>query len=179
MALRIPQNQIITSKYTSGREYLVEKTHQVYKGYYYELNNKTYAGKVFDINAPILIKFNSDNVNELLINPATRQYGFLSGIKINKYPPIPSIPFDGEEKTRYFFKKQTDNNPIIIKETTKDAFDQLQLDPQYQTISVEFRYYLTDTELNILNIKMPGIKLFLQDDLFPNPPKDETNPYIG
>ena len=40
MGLRVPQNQIVESKYTSGNEYMFAKTYKEYKGYYYEMSGK-------------------------------------------------------------------------------------------------------------------------------------------
>ena len=36
MALRILKNLIVTSKYTSGGEYMFKSTQKEYKGYYYD-----------------------------------------------------------------------------------------------------------------------------------------------
>ena len=43
MGVRVPQNQIIESKYTSGNEYMFAKTYKEYKGYYYEMSGKQFA----------------------------------------------------------------------------------------------------------------------------------------
>ena len=72
--VRIPQNQII-SKYTAGNEYMLTKTQNEYKGYYYELNNKTFAGKTFDPNNPEIVKIKSDKFNKLLSKASTYAYG--------------------------------------------------------------------------------------------------------
>ena len=48
MALKLPKNQIATSKYTSGGEYVTDKEYKNYQGYYYELNNKVPSQDVID-----------------------------------------------------------------------------------------------------------------------------------
>jgi len=175
MGIRIPKNQTVESKYTSGGEYMFTSTQNEYKGYYYELNNKTYAGKEFNVNNPEIIKLQSDKYNTLLGSAATYIYGVVSKVKLNNNKPT-SIPFDGNIKDRYFIKKINSN---IIKEVNEDNFIKLQSDPIYQTLSIKFSYNMTDQELNDLDKKMPGIKIYLQNDInnIPNS-SDETNPYI-
>jgi len=177
MALKAPKNQVVTSKYTSGGEYVTDKEYKNYQGYYYELNNKVYVGKEFNATASILLKANSPDVNKLITNPLTSIYGAISGVKLPQNN-ISSIPFTGEEKMRYFIKKMN-VNPISIKEVNKTNFDQIKSDPLYQTLEVDFKYSMTDAELNNLDKQMPGIKAYLQPDLIPNTSSDEMNPYIG
>jgi hypothetical protein len=83
MNIKLPPNIIVTSKYTSGDEYMFESTYNKYQGYYYELNGKIYAGKVFDSFAPILVKIESKSTNPALMNPATYLYAKLSGANSN------------------------------------------------------------------------------------------------
>ena len=142
MGLRIPQNQTITSKYTSGGEYMIANTQNEYKGYYYELNNRTYAGENFNTNNPEIIKINSDNYNKLLGNPNTYAYGVVSGVKIlnTKILSLPEgagndiqhVPEDipGKEEPLFYCKKINTN---IIKKINEETFISLQKDPIYQT----------------------------------------------
>jgi hypothetical protein len=44
MGIRIPKNQTVESKYTSGKEYMFVSTQNEYKGYYYEMNGKIQPG---------------------------------------------------------------------------------------------------------------------------------------
>jgi hypothetical protein len=176
MALKIPKNQILTSKYTSGGEYVTDKEYKNYQGYYYEVNNNIYAGKEFNTTASVLLKVNSPDVNKLITNPFTSIYGAISGVKLPQ-TNISSIPFIGEEKLRYFIKK-VNVNPINIKEVNKASFEQTKSDPIYQTLEVNFKYNMTDIELDNLDKQMPGIKVYLQSDLIPNTSSDEMNPYI-
>ena len=83
MSIRIPQNIIVESKYTSGNEYIIIDTNIIYKGYYYEMNGKIFAGKEFDINAIELIKLLPKNINPFLLQVSSYVYGKLSNIKLN------------------------------------------------------------------------------------------------
>jgi hypothetical protein len=178
MAIKIPSNQIIASKYTIGKELIVESTYKNYQGYYYEFNSSYYAGKEFSTKAPKLIKVTSDKVNVLKNNPNTSVYGNLSKtflpLNDNK---IVSIPFSYNEGMRYFIKKVNDS---IIKEISKQTFEQFNSNPIYQTLSFNFTYSITQKELTELDKKMPGIKDYVQYDLNNIPASsDEANPFVS
>ncbi len=171
MALRIPQNKIVKSKYTAGKEYMFETTYREYQGYYYELNGKLFAGKEFNSNAPILIKINSDNVNKLLTNPQTYAYGRVSGIKINNIPPSTIINKSNIFITKRYFYKKLNSNPILIREINKETFDYFQSNPLYQVISIDIPeggFFANQSSLEEANQKMPGIKDFLLSDFPPD-----------
>ena len=177
MAVRVPSNQIVSSKYTIGKEFIVESTYEDYQGYYYEFNNNYYAGKKFSTSAPRLVKIDSDKVNPLRKNSNTLIYGGLSKILLSQVKKIPSIPFSYKEGIRYFVKKVNDS---IIKEVEKETFEQFALDPLYQTLSVKFTYNMSETELTELDKKMPGIKTYIQNDIDNIPTSsDEANPFIN
>jgi hypothetical protein len=181
MAIRIPSNQVVESKYTQGGEYILLSTHREYQGYYYELNNKLFAGKEFNINAPEIIKLTSDKVNKLLLNPSTKDYGKLSNIKIQstQIRSIPNAPtneeYDAGFKIRYFIKKVNETSFINIKEVNKDTFDNLQFNPLYQTLKVKYDLSATEEQTNDLDKKMPGLKAFLQDEYFPTSSDESDN----
>ena len=131
MAIRIPSNQIVTSKYTSGGEFIVELTNAAYQGYYYELNNNLYAGKTFDIKSPKLIKIKDRNT---LLNRglSTAIFSLVSGItsKTLSTPKITSLPGGsarGNNEIRFYCKKI--NEPNLIKEINEDDFKSLQTNP--------------------------------------------------
>ena len=65
--MRVPANIITENKYTIGKEYIDKKTHKLYQGYYYELNNKFFAGKEFNNNAPEIIKIKSSHLIIMLL----------------------------------------------------------------------------------------------------------------
>ena len=180
MKIRIPENQIV-NKYTAGNEYFLLSTHKEYKGHYYELNNKTFAGKEFDPKAPEIIKKTSSKFNKLLANPATAAYAKLSKVKI-KETEIKSIPFvptvDDLAKpfmTRFFVKKTDNNSPI--KEVSQDTFIDVQSDPLYQTARVNFTYALSDEYLASLDKQMPGLGAYLATDE-PETSSDESLDFV-
>jgi len=164
MGLRVPQNQIVTSKYTAGGEYLVKETYKNYQGYYYEYNNKIYAGKEFNISSPVLMKKGSDEVNKLMLNPQTALYAALSGVKIPDQKPI-SLIFQYESDVRYFSYHTTKK---LIKEISQESFSSLQSNPIYTTISLSYKGGFNDNELDQAELKIPGIKTFT-DTSYTNP----------
>jgi hypothetical protein len=175
MSIRIPSNKIKVS-YTSNGDFVIENTYQTYKGYYYELNNKFYTGKEYNATASLLIKKSSTSFNPLLTSLKTATYGILSNV-IPQQLKVTSVPFSGNAGTRYFVKKANDN---LIKEINKDDFQKAQNDPLYQTLEVNFSYNMSEQELSELDKKMPGIKIYLQDDINNiQTSSDETNPYIS
>lgn len=177
MAIKIPQNKIIV-KYTSSGEYVVKNTNKKYKGYYYELNGTTYAGKEYNDKNPILIKITAENYNNLLSNIKTALYGLISNVNIPKTPKIISAYSDpASESIRYFIKK-INISPILIKEVNKDTFTSFKTNPIYQTLEVNYRPNLPESVLNELNKKMPGIKDFLLEETI-NTSGSEPNPALG
>jgi hypothetical protein len=175
MGLRIPKNQIVESKYTSGGEYMFASTQNEYKGYYYELNNKTFAGKEFNTNNPEIIKIQSDKYNTLLGSAATYIYGIVSKVKLNNSKPT-SIPLLSNPEratpnsntnivTRYFVKK-LNSTPIVIREIDQQSFEQTKINPIYQIVAIEFVPSPGWTngipkDIDKAEQQMPGIKAFL------------------
>lgn len=170
MALRIPPNKIINN-YTAGKEYILESTYKEYIGYYYELNNKIFAGKEFNSNAPILLKKGSNSINKLIENTQTQVYGKVSGIKIPQTKFQSSLFSPTEEDyqkgivIRYFTQK-LNINPILIKEINKESYNQIQKDPLYKSISIIWKLEGDNTPtINEAEKQMSGISIFLQDSL--------------
>ena len=166
MGLRVPQNQIVTSKYTAGGEYLVEDTYRNYQGYYYEYNDATYAGKEFNIKSPVLIKKGSDDVNKLLLNPKTAQYAAISGIKIND-GKIHSLPKShttnsdkGGELFLTFYYKKRNEEPTIIRVIDEQSYLSLQNNPVYQT-TYTGTYQGKPKSIDEADKEVPGLKIFL------------------
>jgi hypothetical protein len=170
--IKVPSNKI-QFKYTSGGEYIVEKTYQSYQGHYYELNGKAFAGNEYNQNAPVLIKADSNKVNSLLLNPKTATYGVVSGTKL--YPTnIPSYVYvptkediDRGYVVRYFAKKNNTSPNILIKEINETTFNENKDNPNYQLISITFDFppgsFSKGIPRNIDQVekKMPGIKDWL------------------
>jgi hypothetical protein len=168
--MRIPANIITENKYTIGKEYINKKTHKPYQGYYYELNNKFFAGKEFNNNAPELIKIKSDQVNNLLLTAATYIFGSLSKLKLTDQK-IPSFFFKYESNIRYFTVKF--NAKSLIKEISKETFDQIQNNPLYLSVFLSYDGGFNDNELNEAEIKIPGIKTFVNTS-YTNPSVEES-----
>jgi hypothetical protein len=169
MSLRIPQNQIVKSKYTVGKEYMFESTYKEYQGYYYELNSKLFAGKEFNTSAPTLIKINLSNINTLRTNPSTFIYGIISGVKLNNATP-PSFLFQYNSDTRYFSYQL---NKKLIKEIDKDTFTSFQSNPLYAVISLSYVGGFKDTELKEAENIIPGITTYVNTS-YTNPPIEES-----
>jgi hypothetical protein len=153
--MRIPAN-IIKIKYTSGDKFVFSFNYKFYQGYYYELNDKFFAGKEFDIYAPELIKANSNNVNTALTNPQTYIYGVLSKIKPSNKKPL-SFIYRYKSDTRYFIYNITSK---IIKEVDKKTYDEFKINPYYISVALNFSNGFDDIELNKAEKKIPGIKTF-------------------
>jgi hypothetical protein len=169
MSLRIPQNQI-TSKYTSGGEYLIESSHESYTGYYYELNGGLFAGKTFNVNAPTLIAVQSDKTNSLLLNISTYAYGRVSGTKINTSTVL-SQQTPQFANTRYFSYQTTKS---LIKEINLDTYNNLKSDPIYKIVALDCTnkggFY--DSDLQKAEQTIPGITTFVNTS-YVNPPIEE------
>ncbi len=165
MAVKAPKNKIVI-KYTSGGEYLVEKTYQSYQGYYYEFNNKIYAGKEFNSNSPILIKKGSEKVNTLLTNPSTITYGAISGIKLLS-SKISSIPFNLNDlnlnnlkANLLFLCSKVNENPPRIKQIDEETYTSLQENPLFKTTFVG-TYQNKTKSIEEANRDIPGVQALL------------------
>jgi hypothetical protein len=170
--MKIPSNIITTGKYTIGGEFINKKTHRPYQGYYYELGNGFFAGKEFNSNAPEIIKIQSAQTNNLLLKASTYTFGLLSRVKIPNLTSIPSIISTGNinGQVRYFSKKNN-TTPILIREITKETFNDYQNNPLYQTISITFPeggYFGEQQSLDDAEKIMPGIKAFILAELPPD-----------
>ena len=159
--MKIPSNSAITSKYTSGGEYIIKSNYNDYQGYYYELSNKFYIGKEFKPDATELIKKNSPNINLLLTTAATFVYGKLSKQNINQ-PPEPTSYFYNSTPTdfRYFISK-VNVKPTVIKEIDKNTFEQYKNNSIYTLVALSYPNKFIESEINKAEITIPGIKIYL------------------
>ena len=169
MALRVPQNKIVQSKYTAGKEFMFNKTYREYIGYYYELNENLFAGKEFSPTAPELIKIDSSKVNSLLTSPSTYVYGKVSGIKLNN-SIISSLTYQYKSNIRYF-SYQINRN--LIKEIDEDTFNNLKPNPLYTTILLNYIGGFNDNELKEAEKIIPGITTYVNTS-YTNPPIEES-----
>jgi hypothetical protein len=164
MGLKIPQSQIITGKYTIGKEYVVLSTHTEYQGYYYELSGKTFAGKEFNTKAPEIIKITSGKFNPLLSNPSTSLYAKVSDTKLSNKKAIP-YNFNYNSNKRYFTYHTVNK---LIKEVNKDNFLSLTSNPIYIIVSLSYIGGFVETELDQAEKQIPGIRVFI-DSSYTNP----------
>ena len=178
--MKIPLNLIKTGKYTIGGKYMYVASYKIYQGYYYELNNKVFAGKEFNINAPELVKIDSAIVNTLLTQASTYTYGKLSKSKINtsNIQPFYFTPTEEEKSTgealRYFVSKKN-QTPILIKEISKENYGLLKSNPIYNTVAIknyiipglntDNSYTFTPEDLKEAEKHLPGIISFLTPSL--------------
>jgi cellulase/cellobiase CelA1 len=75
----IPSSKI-KKGYTSGNEYVYPKSTKYYKGYYYTINGKSYAGKDFDLTKPpqeVVLAKKIKAIND----PNSLLYNVLAGIR--------------------------------------------------------------------------------------------------
>jgi len=158
----LPTNIIVT-KYTPGGEFVNMLTNAAYQGYYYEYNNRIFAGNQYSVNAPEIVRINSQNHNKLYNNTQTAIYSVSSGIKSKDItsPPVSSLPYPGislTTSTKFFYKKHNDN---IIKKIDEDSYKSLQKNPIYQTTFIGVYNGKTQT-IDQANQQMPGLKSFLE-----------------
>lgn len=158
--MRVPSN-MIEIKYTSGNEFVFVFNYKYYQGYYYELNDKFFIGREFNVNAPEIIKANSKEINTALTNPKTYKYGSLSKIKPNNSKLI-SIPLEFTPSLKYL-AKQIASNPIRIIFTTKEAFLNAANYPGFIFTSIsfepEFGFLITEENRKAI----PEIDIFLAE----------------
>jgi len=162
--MRVPKNVIVTSKYTSGNEFVYAQTSTPYQGYYYEFNGKTFAGKELKANDPEILKITSDKVNRLFNKEiSTAVYSLVSGVtsQILTTPSVKSIPTTTDrfayQSTRFFYKKYNNN---LIKETDENGYKSLQSQPIYQTTFIGKYNGIVQT-VDQAEQQVPGVKAFL------------------
>ena len=168
----IPKNKIKTNLYTSGGEFTLVSSGEIYVGFYYKL----YDGKYFTGKTP-----NDPNIKELIkLNNPPDPAGIPTLLPIS-IPYNPLLPTEQDyqvgEFTRYFNIKR---NQAIFTEISKDTYNKFkQQDPQVPWRS--YRVFLLSwqltgdinqvvqtnkniTELTEQREKVLGLGLFLKED---------------
>jgi len=157
--MRIPANIIETGKYTSGGEFVTQKTQKPYQGYYYIINDRYFAGKEYKTDAEEIIQIKESNT--LLYRLATAAFSLASGItsqNLRKPQQVSSIQFnlrDNTTLTRYF-SQQVNIKPSIIKEISKETYDSLQDNPFYKITFIG-----PEQSIDQADKQIPGLKTFL------------------
>jgi len=163
MSLKIPKNIIIEAKYTQGKEYMTVNTYKEYQGYYYELNDKIFAGKEFDVFAPELMRLSSNKINPLLTRLSTYAYAALSQkqndilstiINVLATDTNPNTDKSGEET---YYTRKINEIPYSIKQISKETYTNTLKDPIYQSVILKPDYSNVDEAEQ----QMPGLKAFL------------------
>lgn len=159
--MKVPANIISENLYTIGKEFVLADSYKEYQGYYYEINDKFFAGEVFDPFAPRLLKLDSSDIDPLRLDPKTSVY---AGLRRTRIPTdkIPSIPLDIATGTKYL-AKQIGSNPVRIIFTTEKAWRESKKYPGYIITSVyfepEFGFEITNENRKAI----PEIDIFLED----------------
>jgi hypothetical protein len=159
--MRVPSNIITENKYTLGKELLYAKTYKEYQGYYYEINDKLFAGREFDPKALQLIRINSLDINLLRLNPKTATYGNLTKTILPNNRII-SIPFDPQSGLKYL-AKQLNSSPIRIFFVSKETYEREKTNSLYSFTLVFFEPEFGFTITDINRKEIPEIDIFLAE----------------
>jgi hypothetical protein len=165
--MRVPKNIIQTGKYTSGNEFVEEKTNKPYQGYYYELNGSLYTGREYSMDNIKIIK--KEDQNQLYNSSNTALFSLVSGITSQQLsvPSINSINVNNlsDEGLRSypstrFYTQKINVNPIIIKEVDEKSYISVQGSPLFKTTFIG-TYNNTNQTIDQAEKQMPGLKTFL------------------
>jgi hypothetical protein len=150
-----PSNIISTNKYTVEGEFVDKKTYEPYQGYYYELNNRFFAGKSFNSDSPEIVKVSSLNPT-LLANSDARLFKNLFNFNSAQ---LNTQQYTYESNARYFLS-QNNVSPILIKEVSKETFQQFSNNSLYNSVILT-EGGLNENEVRQAEKKMPGITIFV------------------
>jgi hypothetical protein len=164
--MRAPKN-IAKVNYTNGEKYL-DSNFNPYVGYYCEVRGKAYPGKVYTGRSKQLILASS-----LVKNNKVNGYYFNINDIVPDEDEEGNISTNPEFVLRYFIK-YIHTIPIYIKEINIDTYNSVKNNPLYQTLVLRcdtrlaFRKGGTFdiNEIEQADKKMPGIKLYLQEETF-------------
>ena len=133
-----PKSQIITNKYTNGKEFALVTTNQEYIGYYWQTsNNKFYTGRTPDDITVVELKKITVTDSLLVSNQNIVSYNNISSNKIyNNFKQIDSLKallvptyyqpqptqqdYQIGEFRRYFVKK---TNELLYIEVSKETYE--------------------------------------------------------
>ena len=92
--MRVPLSKIKSGLYTAGSEYVYKIDKKPYKGYYYKIYGKAYAGKTYDPDAtPVELEDKKKFIN----NPNSFLYNVLAGAQQAVSNPIPVKPTKSQD----------------------------------------------------------------------------------
>jgi len=108
--MRVPLSKIKSGLYTAGGEYVYKGDKKSYKGYYYKIYGKAYAGKTYDPDAiPIELEPKIKSVN----NPKSFLYNALAGAQQAVSNPIPVKPTKSQNLASIQTANQQGFLPVI------------------------------------------------------------------
>jgi hypothetical protein len=181
MSVRNPRNQVKTNLSTQGGEFIYKSTGLDYVGYYYTINDKAYVGPVplpnnlflpieLDVNPNKLPEGADTNILHAVGNAAgffTQAYNFAKSnletagiIKDKDVTPKTVTNAQLRVGLHYFIQNSTDQNKII-KETDLTSYNQLQKDPVYKTVSINFSSPDAEKQIEDGEKIIPGLKTFI------------------
>jgi hypothetical protein len=172
--MRVPKNIIQVGKYTSGNEFVEEKTNKPYQGHYYELNGSLYTGIEYSMNAVKIIK--KQDQNQLYNGSNTALFSLISGItsqqlavpsinsisnsKRDDLPPINQSASPTPPTSTQFFIQKINVNPIIIKEVDEKSYISVRGNPLYKTTYTGIYNNINQT-IDQAETQIPGLTAFL------------------
>ena len=108
--MRVPLSKIKSGLYTAGGEYVYKEDKKSYKGYYYKIYGKAYAGKTYDPDAtPIELLPKIKAIN----NPNGFLYNALIGAQQAVSNPIPVKPTKSQDLASIQTANQQGFLPVI------------------------------------------------------------------
>lgn len=166
--MRIPSNIITTGKYTIGNEFVTKNTYEPYQGYYYEINNRTFIGKEFDVNSLELIKV--QDIPPLV--KADKKYASLTKVNLSTLNIPKNINkkdlsiTDAQGKNFYaYFAKKLNSNPILIREIDRETYSKLKNNSVWQVIRIiatQGDGLIDQEDLDNAEKEMPGILMWIR-----------------
>ena len=116
--MRVPLSKIKSGLYTAGNEYVYKVDKKPYKGYYYKIYSKAYAGKTYDPDAtPVELEDKKKSINK----PNSFLYNALLGAQQAVNNPIPVKPTKSQNLASIQTANQQGFIPVIGVNLDADA----------------------------------------------------------
>ncbi len=163
--MRAPKN-IAKVNYTTGGKYL-DSNYNPYTGYYCEVRGKAYPGKVYTGRSKPLILASS-----LVKDNKVKGYYFNIDTVIGDEDQEGNVS-KGKDFVLRYFVKYVFAVPVYIREVDINTYNKVKNNPLYQTVVLKYTTRFAFRVGGFFNIeeveqaekKMPGIKLYLQEEL--------------
>jgi hypothetical protein len=171
--MRVPLSKIKSGLYTQGGEYVDKKTQKPYKGYYYKLYGKFYAGKTYDSNAtPVEIEVKKKAIN----NPNSFIYNVLAGAQQAVSNPVAIRPTKQQNLASIQAANKQGFVPVIgvNLDADENALQSNANEIQKSSTPVEVKRYFFRKKISIIPI---GYKIGEVDEDEWNRIKQQLNTY--